>query len=321
MDLSQLLINAKEPNQDPKKKQELVMTNETFSPEKPTAKQTKSSDNQTKTTKKSQKSIGISQELNEEIFMNILKAIHKENQESSMQYQKTRLSPTDLCGYCPRKVFFRYKNFDYELPLFYPFSELITHIGNAVHEWVQKQLAKVYKNVISEYKIDLPDYKLKGYIDLIYETDDNKTIILEIKTIGEELHDPKFYGKITHWRQLAYYYYIWTNLLGKKCDKVQLMYLKRDFKPTKINNEKVLPFKIFTVNDPKKLWDTYGKDLLWMYDTIKKAIETNEVPSIDSKRYQIIKKEECGFCPYQKVCSKYPLYDSKKIDDQIEFIF
>jgi len=307
MDISQLLIQATEPN---------VSSTKTKKTEKTEQKQQKS----VKQPKKSTKS--LQSELNTDIFLKLLTSVYKRKQKSSMDYNKTMLSPTDLCGYCPRKVYFRMINAEYELQLFYPYSELITHVGSAIHEWVQNVLSEAYKDVESEFKFELPDKKLKGFIDLVYTTDDNKTIILEIKTIGDELHDPQFYGKVTHWKQLAMYYYVWTQYLEKKCDKVQLLYLKRDFKPIKQSNgEKLLPFKIFTVDDPQKLWKTYGDDLMWMYNTIITALKENRVPDIPSQRLQLIKKEECGFCPYQKICSKHAFVSKQQIQTTIETLF
>jgi len=308
MNLEDLLIQAQDPKENLKVK------------ENQTTQKTQSS---VKQTKQQIRKIGnVDSELTDELFLKILEKVYKQNQENSMQYNKTYLSPTDLCQSCPRKIFFRMTNANYELQLFYPFSELITHVGNAVHSWVQKHLAKVFKDVQSEIKFELPDLKLKGFIDLVYKTNQDKTIILEIKTIGDEIHDPNFYGKIPHWKQLACYYWIWTEKLGKKCDKVQLMYLKRDFKPIKLaNGNKDLPFKIFTVDQPQKLWNTYKDHIMWMYETIIKALQTQTVPTIPNHIREIVKKEECGFCPYQKECSKYPFTTEKQITQSIEFLF
>ena len=310
MDISQLLIQAKDPAN-------IQVNNRKVSDVK---KATKKQEKPKQTIRKS--SGTLQSELNEDIFLKLLTSVYKTKQKSSMTYDKTMLSPTDLCGYCPRKVYFRMTNAEFELQLFYPYSELITHVGNAIHEWVQNVLASAYKNVESEFKFELPDKKLKGFIDLIYTTDDDKTIILEIKTIGDEIHDPQFYGKIPHWKQVAMYYHVWTQYLNKKCDKVQLLYLKRDFKPIKQNNgDKLLPFKIFTVDDPQKLWDAYGQDLMWMYNTVIDALRENKVPDIPPQRLELIKKEECGFCPYQKICSKHSFVSKQQIQSSIETLF
>jgi len=260
--------------------------------------------------------------LNEEIFLKLLKDTYEKNQKKSFAYKKLMLSPTDLCQQCPRKIYFRMQDADYDIISFYPYSEVITHVGNAIHEWTQQLLSKAYKNVESEIKFELEDLGLKGFIDLVYETNDNQVVILEIKTCGDELHDPMFYGKTSHWKQVATYYWIWTEYLKKPCSSVQLMYLKRDFKPIKLpNGQKSLPFKIFTA-DPTKLWNTYKDDILWMYNTIRSSLKDNKVPDIPNTRLQIIKKEECGFCPYQKICSKYPFESQlKQTDIIIENLF
>ena len=316
MDFADLLVKAKLPQDAPQP---------TTSKKKIVKSETITSSQKANTTKKQSGRIStgnLDVELNSDVFLSLLKEEYKKNQKASMSYQKKWISPTDICNLCPRKVYYRFTNADYELQLFYPYSEIITHVGNAVHEWVQSLLAKVYKDVQSEVKFEIPEKKLKGYIDLVYKTNEDKTIILEIKTIGDEIHDKQFYGKIPHWKQLATYYWVWTELLGKQCDSVQLMYLKRDFKPLKLpDGTRDLPFKIFTA-DPVKLWETYKNDILWMYETILNAIEKKQVPDIPPSRLQIIKRDECGFCPYQKICSKDGfVHQQQRIQNSIEWIF
>jgi len=297
LDLMNVLVNAKDPRENQQKQpvqQELPIPQTELPKQNQTKKQKKQSSN-------------LSQILDEDTFMKILFDKFKKSQHSSMQYEKQWISSYDITCLCPRKAYFRFINASYDLVLYYPYTEIITKVGDAVHNWVQKTLADVYNNVESEIKFELKDEMLKGYIDLVYETADGKTVLLEIKTIGDEILDPNFQGKVPHWKQLAFYYWIWTEKLKKKCDIVQLFYLRREFKPVNTGNSKIMPFKILTVKDPTKLWNTFKDDLLWMIDTIKQSLKTKQVPKIPPERYELIKKEECGFCPYQKVCSKYPI--------------
>ena len=213
LDLETLLVNAQSPKQ-------IKQTTKKVSKE--------SSSKQKESKIESYNSL-----LNEEIFLKLLKETYEKNQKKSFAYKKHMLSPTDLCQLCPRKIYFRMQDADYDIISFYPYSEVITHVGNAIHQWTQDLLSKAYKNVESEIRFELEDLGLKGFIDLVYETNDNQVVILEIKTCGDELHDPMFYGKTSHWKQVATYYWIWTEFLKKPCSSVQLMYLKRDFKPIK----------------------------------------------------------------------------------------
>jgi CRISPR/Cas system-associated exonuclease Cas4 (RecB family) len=303
MEITDLLINANEPDTKPKKI---------------TKKKDKGLDAPKKTAKTVSTDIGH-QPLNDELFMKLITETYKKRSERSLTYEKSMLSVTDLCGFCPRKPYFRLMNASFEL-IMYPYSDLIMHVGNAIHEWIQQLLRNVYTQVSTEYKIEVndDDLKLKGFIDVVYKTKSNQIVLLEIKSCGNEIHQENFRGKVVHWRQLAFYYYLWTKKLKKSCSKVQLMYVKRDFKPD-ANYTQKQPFKILTVDQPEKLWEAYGKDLLWMYETVTKAFKKQQVPTIPKERYQIIVKEECGFCPYQKICSKHTI--SNLDETKLEILF
>ena len=295
MDIEKLLITSTHPSVSNKSNKEKKSN---------TSKKQQNATNPQTSTKP--RIVDKSQLLTEEKFKEWLIEDHIKEQKRSMSYKKTIFTPTDLVENCPRKIYYRFVNAEYELSTTFPYVKFIAKVGDSLHELLQNMLQKRFQNVQSEipFEVDNDEFKVRGRIDLYYETENSVSVLCEIKSIGDEIFNANFKGKNPHWKQLAIYYYVWKYILNRNVDVVQLIYLCREFKPRKINQFKLEPIKILTVSNPDKMWHTYKNEIFETYKLVTEAIKLKQPPIIPKYKELSIKQYDCPWCPYKTICNK-----------------
>jgi len=245
--------------------------------------------------------------IDENGFLSLIQEKAKEDALNSFSYDKEWISVGDIVSLCPRKIYYRFKNAEFDLDKVtkFPYTFFITSVGSHLHQLIQDMFSKVYPHVEIEIRIEDEKRKIKGFVDLLYETSLKTKVLVEIKTIAiDELWSSGFKGRISHWKQAAMYWYLLRENFNITPMYVQLLYIARELKPVWRDNKKLQPFRIFTA-DPVKLWNRFGEELLNNYKIIKEALETGKIPEVHKfPNWKQIQEEECVFCPYQDICHK-----------------
>jgi CRISPR/Cas system-associated exonuclease Cas4 (RecB family) len=200
---------------------------------------------------------------------------------------KTRLSISDIVE-CIRRSYYAITNENQELGFAYPYMELVQKTGDNIHEVIQNRIPNSEVEVsftVRDYFVDIA-----GRYDLLL----NPTTLVEIKSIEAVPTKPKK----EHTRQALIYAYILNHYFNHDIKMVQILYIARGKFSSGVFDIVIDDNVIATV---KKYLDMYMTDL---------QTHVEELKCPPPKDHRLVNNSNCGFCPYQKICSRVDKYEN-----------
>lgn len=251
-------------------------------------------DNKDESTEEQEKEekVIIPDKITQENLEEFLRKHYEEKQKELDSYQKQNVSITDLVG-CIRKTYFDFKNAERRPSYIYPYGEIVTEIGNIIHEILQKRIPCVDK----EEKIKLMDdfaFPISFRMDIHL----NSNTLIEIKSIESIPEKPKK----EHAKQAILYAYFLNKYRGYNFNLVQLIYISRG----KVKS------KIFDIEINESILMKVENMVEGYLETLKEQLDMNVPPPLTNK---YVEKSQCFFCDYNYICDskqKYKSYSSMR---------
>jgi len=210
-----------------------------------------------------------------EKFENLMRSKLIDNHKRLQSYDRPYISVTELVS-CIRRAYYQRRKYPIDINQQYRFAyvSLITHVGDAVHDFIQNlyDFEETEKTVISEI------YQVKGRIDGL-----RGRFLIEFKTIDEEKFDGNYLDM--HFRQCLIYAYILNEEYNYNINTITLVYIIRNLK-------KIVPFDLPYDKDA-------AKSLLDKAHILKQSLTSKKPPDPYNAT-----KEDCRYCQYLKHCAQ-----------------
>lgn len=225
--------------------------------------------------------------LTKEYVVDCLKAYALEEQERKASWTKKNLSISEDLAGCIRKTFFAFMGVPPEANYTYPYSEIVTSIGDTVHEILQKRIPCL-KTEEKLYVKGVFPVDISMRCDMIL-TEHN---IIEFKTIDSLPANPK----PEHALQAIFYAYFFRKVNNMPIDIVQIVYVSRG----------KIDVKVFDVNITDTLINETEKWLNDYMSELKKYLDERVPPALNNR---FVNKTSCFFCEFKKECNSPKRYE------------
>ncbi len=226
--------------------------------------------------------------LTKEYVISKLKEYEKEEIYKRTTYQKQTINAYDLVG-CIRKAYYAIKGVE-EIPLpnSYPYGELVTAMGTAVHDILQKRLPS--DNNELKIKIsDAYDIVVNVRSDILW----NSEVIVEIKTkdVAPKKAEPE------HVVQAMIYAYLLNKYHNYNIQLVQILYVARGKVDISIIDVPITEDYMFKV----------GNKIEKFTSALMTYVDKNVPPPMD---HQYVNTKSCFFCNYKHECQQHIQFQS-----------
>lgn len=278
----------KKPKKGTTKKIDTEFMDELFTDDK--KEEIKEENNEEVVEKHEESKVNIPEKITQENLEEFLKKFYEEQRKELDSYQKKNVSITDLVG-CVRKTYFDFKNVERRPSYIYPYNEIVTEIGNVVHQVLQKRIPCINK----EEKMKLTE-EFSFPISFRMDIHLNQNTLIEIKTIDTLPDKPKK----EHAKQAILYAYFLNKYRGYNFNLVQLLYISRG----KVKS------KIFDIEINESILMKAENMVKGYLETLKEHLDMNVPPPLTNK---YVDKSQCFFCDYNYICDskqKYKSYSS-----------
>jgi hypothetical protein len=226
--------------------------------------------------------------LTKEYVVSKLKEYESEEIYKRTTYQKKTVNAYDLVG-CIRKVYYAIKGVEERpAPNSYPYGELVTSMGNAVHDILQKRLP----SDSNELKIkisDAYDIVINVRSDILW----NPEVVVEIKTkdIAPKTAEPE------HVVQAMIYAYLLNKYHNYNIQLVQVLYVARGKVDISIIDVPITPDYMLKV----------GNKIEKFTSSLMTYVDKDVPPPMD---HQYVTTKACVFCNYKHECQKHQAFQS-----------
>ena len=226
--------------------------------------------------------------LTKDYVISILKEYEKEQIYNRTTYDKKTVNAYDLVG-CIRKVYYAIKGVE-EIPNpnSYPYGELVTSMGNAVHDILQKRLP----SDSDEVKIRIEnafDIVINVRTDILW----NSEVVVEIKTkdVVPKTAEPE------HVVQAMIYAYLLNKYHGYNIQLVQILYVSRG----KLN------IGIIDVPITEDYMFKVGNKIEKFTSNLMTYVEKDLPPPMN---HIYVNTKSCFFCNYKHECQRHQSFQT-----------
>lgn len=226
--------------------------------------------------------------LTKDYIVSILKEYEREEIYKRTTYDKKTVNAYDLVG-CIRKVYYAIKGVE-EIPNpnSYPYGELVTAMGNAVHEILQKRLP----SDSDELKIkitDMYDIVINVRTDILW----NSEVVVEIKTkdVVPKTAEPE------HIVQAMIYAYLLNKYHGYNIQLVQILYVARGKLDIAVIDIPITEDYMFKV----------GNKIENFTSSLMTYVEKNLPPPMN---HMYVNTKSCFFCNYKHECQRHQTFQT-----------